>query len=394
MTTTTAAATIKTAHFLPYTTIAFLGFLSVGIPLPVLPIEIHAKLGYGAAAIGVAIGAQSLATVFTRQLAGHLSDTIGAKKVSMLGLVVAALVGVVYALSMRLPLPAPAAFALMLAARLLLGLAESFYITGCLAWSISMVGVAHSGRAMAWNGMAMYAAIAFGAPLGTFLYAGWGFLAVAGVTVVLPLMALPMAMAMVPAPISARRGSRSVLGGFIAIWIPGLGMALASSGFGTIAAFLALRYAESHWAHAGWALTGFGVAYLAMRLFFAGLPDKLGGKRVVIPCLIVEAAGLVLIWQSVHPLMALGGAMLTGLGYSLVFPSLGVEAVRHLAPDNRAMALGAYLACFDIGLAAAGPIMGTVAGSYGLPSAFLAAACAALLSLAVVVTLLGKNRAV
>ena len=45
------------------------------------------------------------------------------------------------------------------------------------------------------------------------------------------------------------------------------------------------------------------------------------------------------------------------------------------------MALGAYLACFDLGLGAAGPVAGLFASAYGLPAAFLAAAAAALLSL-------------
>jgi predicted MFS family arabinose efflux permease len=244
---------------------------------------------------------------------------------------------------------------------------------------------------MAWNGMAMYGAIAFGSPFGTYLFAQYGFMAVCVAAIAMPLIAIPLALCLVPAPIAATKRNRGFLGGFQAIWIPGLGIALASSGFGTIAAFLALRYDEAHWQHVGWALTGFGVAYILMRLFFAGLPDRLGGKRVVMPCLIVEAIGLLTIWQASSPAMALLGAMITGCGYSLVFPSLGVEAVKRVSDHNRAMALGAYLACFDIGLAAAGPVMGTVAGSYGLPSAFLAAACAALLSLGVSIVLLRET---
>jgi predicted MFS family arabinose efflux permease len=80
-------------------------------------------------------------------------------------------------------------------------------------------------------------------------------------------------------------------------------------------------------------------------------------------------------------LIALAGATITGLGYSLVFPSLGVEAMRRVPGENRGLAIGAYLACFDLGLAIAGPGAGAVARSYGIPSAFAAATATALSAL-------------
>ena len=170
------------------------------------------------------------------------------------------------------------------------------------------------------------------------------------------------------------------------MWPPGLGLVLASGGFGTIAAFLALRFAAAGWGSAGLALTGFGAVYIVSRLLFAGLPDRLGGIRVAVVCLVVEACGLALIGLAGSPLAAFLGTALTGLGYSMVFPSLGVEVVRRVPAESRGVALGVYLACFDLGLGAAGPIMGVLAAGHGLPSAFLGAACAALVSLALVWT--------
>jgi predicted MFS family arabinose efflux permease len=68
----------------------------------------------------------------------------------------------------------------------------------------------------------------------------------------------------------------------------------------------------------------------------------------------------------------------------MVFPSLGVEAVRRVPPESRGTALGAFLACFDLGLGAAGPVMGVLAAGSGLPAAFFGAAVASLASLALV----------
>jgi predicted MFS family arabinose efflux permease len=82
------------------------------------------------------------------------------------------------------------------------------------------------------------------------------------------------------------------------------------------------------------------------------------------------------------PTVAQAGAFLTGAGYSLVFPSFGIEAVKRVPAANRGAALGAYVMFFDIGLATAGPVTGTIAGHFGYPAAFGAGAISVALALA------------
>jgi predicted MFS family arabinose efflux permease len=264
-----------------------------------------------------------------------------------------------------------------------LGLGDSLFTTGIMAWAVARVGPQHAGKAMAWIGIAMYGALAVGAPLGAALGALTGFGGVALAVVVMPLLGIPVALLLRGLP-GVTQPRAPFLGVVRAIWGPGLAMVLSSAGFGTIAAFLALRYAAVGWPGAGLALTGFGAAYILPRLLFAGLPDRLGGLRVALVCLAVEAAGLLLIALASSPVAALCGTAVTGFGYSLVFPSLGVEAVRRVPASSRGVALGAFLASFDLGLGAAGPAMGLVAGGFGLPAAFVGAALAALASMALV----------
>ena len=114
-----------------------------------------------------------------------------------------------------------------------------------------------------------------------------------------------------------------------------MGLALSSVGFGVITAFIALLFAAKDWGNASLAFTAFGVAFIGARLFFGHLPDKIGGAKVALVCVIIEAAGQLLIWGADTAVMAYIGAALTGFGYSLAFPGFGVEAVRRAPPQTR-----------------------------------------------------------
>jgi MFS family permease len=59
---------------------------------------------------------------------------------------------------------------------------------------------------------------------------------------------------------------------------------------------------------------------------FGHLPDRFGGARVALVSIVVEACGQILLWLAHTPAIAFAGAIMTGTGFSLVFPAFGVEA--------------------------------------------------------------------
>ncbi len=68
---------------------------------------------------------------------------------------------------------------------------------------------------------------------------------------------------------------------------------------------------------------------------------------------------------------------MTGFGFALVFPALGVEAVGLVPPASRGAALSAYSVFLDLSLGITGPLAGYIAGEFGYGSVFLFAAIAA-----------------
>lgn len=148
-----------------------------------------------------------------------------------------------------------------------------------------------------------------------------------------------------------------------------------------------LLFAQRGWGQAWLAFTLLSVAFAGARLVLGHLPDRIGGARCALYSVLVEAAGQALIWLAPWPVLAMVGAALTGLGYALVYPGFGVEAVHRAPPENRGLATGAYTAFLDLALGIAGPALGLVAGGFGLSAVFLVSTVVVLSAAAVALSL-------
>lgn len=363
----------------PICAMVFLEFLAMGLPLTVLPGHVHGTLGFGSFVVGLAIGAQSWVTLATRHSAGTRADRRGPRSAALLGLALSVLAGVFYAVSAAVADPSTS-LVVLLVGRGLLGVGESLVVTGALAWGVALAGRERSGLVMAWVGIAMYGALALGAPLGAVAHAALGFVGLAIVSALAPLLGTGAALFV--RAVTPVGGTRLPFYKVVRlIWLPAAGLSLAAIGFGAIAAFSTLLFHEHGWSNAALAMTAFGVAFVLARLFFGGLPDRFGGARIAMASAAVVALGQLALWLATSGAMAIAAAALTGLGFSLAFPAFGVEAVRRVPPQNRGVALGAYAASFDLAMGLGVPALGMVVGGLGYGAAFAVGAFTALGSL-------------
>jgi MFS family permease len=382
-----AAARVSTA-LLPIMVVVLVAFLVIGLALPVLPLHVHQRLGLDAFVVGLVTGSQFATSLVSRVWAGRYSDSRGAKRGVVVGLLAAAASGLLYLLSLRFVGSPVTSVGILLLGRALLGGAESFIITGAVSWGLVLVESRNAGRVIAWVGMAMFAALAIGAPIGAALYATSGFAAIALATALVPLatLLLVVRLSAVPPPQPGARPSLITVAG--AVWMPGLGAAFSSVGYGAILAFSSLLFAERGWSPVWLAFTAYAASLIAARVLFGHLPDRLGGARVALVCVLIEATGLALIWLAPGPVAAATGATLTGFGYSLVYPGLGVEAVRRTPPESRGLVMGIYTAFLDVALGFGSPALGLIAGWADLGSVFLASALIVLCATAVAMRLM------
>lgn len=375
---------------LPIMAVVLFGFLIIGLALPVLPLHVHQGLGLSTFVVGLITGSQFAASLISRLWSGHYSDSRGAKRAVVAGLLGAAAAGLLYLASLSFVATPEISAAILLLGRALLGGAESFIITGAFGWALAQVDARHAGKVIAWVGTAMWAAFAFGAPLGSALYASYGFVAIALATTLIPLATLLLVLPLrsVVPPTEIRPAFTRVLG---AVWVPGIGMALSSVGFGAITAFIALRFVDQGWSPVWLAFSAFAGAFIVARVVGGHLPDKFGGARVALASVLIEAAGQALIWLAPGPALALVGAALTGIGWSLVYPSFGIEAVHRAPPESRGLAMGAYTAFLDLAIGLASPVLGAIAGGTGLGTVFLVSTLVVLGGAFVAVRLLNNS---
>ena len=354
----------------------FIGYLNIGIPLAVLPGYVHNHLGFGTVIAGLVISVQYLATLLSRPYASRIIDNLGSKRAVMYGLAGCGLSGVLMLASSWTSATPALSLTCLLIGRLVLGSAESLVGSGAIGWGIGRVGAHNTAKVISWNGIASYGAIAIGAPLGVLMVSHWGMWSMGASIIALATVGLLLAWPKRAAPVvsGVRLPFLHVLG---RVFPHGAGLALGSIGFGTIATFITLYYATNHWENAVLCLSLFGASFIGARLLFGNLINRIGGFRVAIACLSVETLGLLLLWLAPNPELALAGAALSGFGFSLVFPALGVEAVNLVPASSRGAAVGAYSLFIDLSLGITGPLVGAVAAGFGFASIFLFAALAA-----------------
>jgi len=355
-------------HIVIIAFIVLLGFFSVGIPLATLPSFVREILGFSDIWVGIVLGIQSLITLLTRHHSGMIADRQGPKVAVSRGITLAVVSGLITVVAINLS--DILSLSAILLGRMVLGYSESLFITGALSWGVGLAGAKNAGRVMAWSGMAMYASLAISPPLSYVVFRHFSFSGAISLTILLPLLAGLISRLIPSSPVSSvpRIPFYKVIP---LVWKQGTGLAFAAVSFAGIAGFSSLLFKQNGWEDAPWVMTVFGAAYIFARIFFAQTPDRFGGKKVALVSSAIAVFGQWMIWQANSPMLVLCGAAITGFGYSLVFPAFGVEAIRNIDGQYRGVALGAYIAFFDLALGVTGPLAGMVANWFGYSSVFV-----------------------
>lgn len=344
----------------------FIGYFTIGLPLAVLPIFIHQHLGYSAMVAGVVISMQYVTTFVLRGYAGGIVDKQGPKPAVLMGMIGFALSGVLlYIAYLAKEMPA-VSLGILIITRLMTGFAEGLIGASPINWALFAVGDKHTAKAISYNGIASYGALAAGAPLGVILSNTFGIGSIAILIVICGTLGFIYARSKKALKGESKAPRQPFMQVLKTVSPYGICLALGGLGFGTISTFITLYYASLNWNGAVLCLSVFSVMFIMGRIIFAKAIDNYGGMKTAIYCLALESVGLMILWLANIPHVALIGAGITGAGFSLIFPALGVEAVKLVPASNKGAALGGYGLFIDISLGITGPLIGGVASRFGM----------------------------
>lgn len=370
----TSSSTRLKVTIASYVFFTFFGYLCIGLPLAVLPIYITKELGYSTVMAGIVISLQYVATFLTRGWSGNLIDKKGPRLSVYISMGCLALSGVLLYLTYLSRSEAMASLAILIIARLVTGCGEGFIGAAPINWAMLAAGEKWTATVIAYNGIASYGGLALGATLGVYLNQHLGMHSIGILTVAIGALGYYLAAQKdnLMAPVSKQAATQpiSFMNVLIKVAPFGICLMLAGVGFGTISNFITLYYDHFHWDHAALCLTVFSTLFIVGRMFFANAINDYGGTKVALACLALETVGLVVLALIPHPYMALLGAAVTGLGFSLMFPSLGVEAVKLFSADRSGAALAAYGLFIDLSLGITGPLIGALIESFGIEHMF------------------------
>lgn len=353
-----------------YVSFTFVGYFIIGLSLSVLPIFISKSLGYSLLVAGIVISLQYISTFFLRAYSGKVIDGKGPKPAVLFSMIGFSLTGVFLILAYYFKFSPILSLSFLLITRLLTGCAEGMVGASPINWAIMALGEKHTAKIISYNGVACYGALAIGASLGIVIEQKFGLYGIGILSIILGIIGFFFAKTKENKTNMNPQESQSfwkVLGKVAPF---GVCLALGGIGFASISTFITLYYNYFHWNNGALCLSIFGGLFVAGRLVFSNVINNYGGIKVAIACLFVETIGLLIIAFATNAQMALVGAGVTGLGFSLIFPALGVMAIKSVSPSSQGSALAGYGLFIDISLGVAGPIIGSVADFFGMQFIF------------------------
>jgi MFS family permease len=361
-----------TARFFTMCGFTFTVFLSVFQLIPVSPFHIT-DLGGGPLASGLFLGFLTLASAWSAPMTGALADRVGRRRTLVLASLALAGFTTSYAFI--------GSVQLLLALVLLHGIVWSALLSASAAYMTGVLPPARRAEGIAYWGLATVVAMAVAPSLGFWMYRrGWVWLC-AGTT------ALNLGMAVIAWALEDDRATGTEPPHHSGSWIERRVLLLSSPlflcgyGYGTISSFSAVYTDALGVRPRALYLTTLAVVTLFTRPFFGRLSDRVGYRRMFIPCLVLIAAGLALLPPATTATGLMLSAGVFAVGFGTSYPVFAAYVMQDVGEARRGAAFGAILAAFDTGIAAGSTTTGWLIGRAGFTTAFGTAAVLAALAL-------------
>jgi len=368
-----------TPRFFLMCAFTFTVFLSLFQLLPTAPYRIL-ELGGTKLTAGLFLGFLTYSSALSAPLTGALADRIGRRHVLVVASLAIAGFSFAYGLARNTTV--------LLGLVLVHGIFWSGLLAASAALMMGLVPASRRAEGIAYWGLATVLATAGAPALGLWIFQRGGWTWLCASIFILNLVMAGIAYALDEEPERASPPvppARRTLLDLIEwrIFVVTLSLFLCSFGYGGITSFVAL-YAEKNGIEPrGIYFTVFSLVVLVTRPFSGRFADRIGYKRVLVPCLVLVACAFAVLAVATTRSRMVASAALFGLGFGNVYPVYVAHVMRHVPESRRGAAFGGILAAFDTGIGTGSIALGWVIERFGFQAAFGVATVLAALSVPV-----------
>ncbi|MBE9010085.1 MFS transporter [Pseudanabaenaceae cyanobacterium LEGE 13415] len=370
-------------------TAGLLFWASLASLLPILPLYVK-SIGAPDDQLGIVMGSFAIGLLLFRPQAGKMADQQGRKIVLLIGISVATLAPVCHLLTQSIPI--------LMIVRAFHGISIAAFTTAYSSLVVDIAPPENRGELIGYMSLVNPIGMALGPAIGGYLQELTTYAPVFVMSSLLGMISMTCAM-FVKAPAvkhqSQERSSENVFWRLLLsdrIRIPTLTMLLVGIAFGAIATFVPLHIKESNIGlNSGLFYTAAAITSFITRFVSGKASDRYGrGRFISIGLLSYAIALIVLSVANSAPWFLLAGA-LEGLGGGTFLPIMIALVADRCQPHERGRIFGLFVGGFDLGIAIAGPILGSVANAIGYRGLYAVAAMVAFSALIVFMTLSSKS---
>jgi MFS family permease len=362
--------------------VAFLFWTSITCLLPTLPIYIM-TLGGTKQQVGMVMGSFAIGLLLSRTGLGRLADYGGRRLVIIIGTVVAATAPLGYLLF-------PSIIGLVLS-RAYHGISIAAFTTGYSSLIVDLSPIKQKGEIIGYMTLAMPIGMSIGPAVGGLIQAKFGNTPLFLVAIVTASLAFLLTLRVKNSQVkhTHREKNEENINLVNLLTTRGMGvltgmLLLIGLVFGNLVAFVPLFISEE--------LTGFNVglfytviaiASFTVRIFMGRISDIYGRGLFISISLGCYILSMLCLTLAQSPRLLILAAIFEGLGAGLLIPMVIALMSDRCYPRERGRAFALCLGGFDLGIAIAGPLLGSFADDLGYRGLFIVAmilACLALLT--------------
>jgi len=349
--------------------------------LPTLPLFIE-TLGATGSQIGVVMASFAFGLLVARPWLARLADVRGRKLVLLVGIIAIAIAPFLYLLAIFLPpltwqisigeqaYTLNGVLLLLMLFRAFHGLSIAAFVVAYSALVVDISPPANRGELIGYMSLVNPIGMALGPALGGFLlewssfsvaFTAMGILGILGILCVTQVKETYTPVPQDTAPNAPRPLFWSLL------WTPrvrtpAIILLLVGLAFGTLSTFVPLFVRETGLAlNVGLIYTASAIASFAIRLLVGRASDRYGRGRFISISLLLYTLSMLVFWQAETAQMFLLAGLIQGGAAGTLIPMIAALMGDRSAANERGKVFGLVMVGFDVGIALAGPVLGTFA---------------------------------